>query len=123
MKARRPIQLTTLALAATGLLLVAPATGASGASGERASDQASARGDKDGIVIRDGSDAEPFVANVAEQPNSPSPNPGGGFDWGDAAIGAAIGACGTLALAGATIGLRRRRSGMSARPASAASVR
>jgi len=65
-------------------------------------------------VRRDGSQAEPFVANVGSQPTTA----GDGFDWGDAAIGAGAGllaAC--LAMLGsAAIGGRR-----SSRPSTAAS--
>ena len=124
MKATRPMQLTTIALVATGLLLVAPAAGASGPGGERASDQAAAGSGQDGIVVRrDGSKADPFVANVssAAAPN-PSTGSGSGFDWVDAAIGAGIGALAAMALAGALIGMRRRRTGVTARPASAGSA-
>jgi hypothetical protein len=123
MKAR-PMQLTTIALVTAGLLLVAPAAGASGPGGERASDQAAGSG-QDGIVVRrDGSKADPFVANVSSAAApSPSTGSGSGFDWGDAAIGAGIGALAAMALAGALIGMRRRRTGVTARPASAGSAR
>jgi len=63
---------------------------------------------------RDGSQAEPFVANVGSQPTTA----GDGFDWGDAAIGAGAGLLAVcLAMLGsATIGGRR-----SSRPTTAAS--
>lgn len=41
---------------------------------------------------------------------SPSPNPANGFDWGDAAIGAAVGLALTLLVGGGTLMLSRRRS-------------
>ena len=65
-------------------------------------------------IRRDGSQAEPFVANVGSQPTTA----GDGFDWGDAAIGAGAGllaACVAM-LGSAAIGGRR-----SSRPTTAAS--
>jgi hypothetical protein len=46
----------------------------------------------------------------AQAPKSPSANPDTGFDWGDAAIGAAAGLTLTLLVGGGTLMLSRRRS-------------
>jgi hypothetical protein len=45
-----------------------------------------------------------------QAPKAPSANPGNSFDWGDAAIGAAVGLTLTLLVGGAAIALSRRRS-------------
>jgi hypothetical protein len=45
-----------------------------------------------------------------QAPKSPSSNPDNGFDWGDAAIGAAAGLALTLLIGGSTLMLSRRRS-------------
>jgi hypothetical protein len=46
----------------------------------------------------------------AQAPTSPSANPDNGFDWGDAAIGAAAGLALTLLIGGGAMVLSRRRS-------------
>jgi hypothetical protein len=76
---------------------------------------------------RDGSEAEPFVAQVgtaSKQPvdSSAAPTTSGvssGFDWGDAAIGAGLGAVAALLAVGA-VGAVRRRSATRAASAPAA---
>ena len=54
---------------------------------------------------RDGSKAVPFVADLESDAAAPA---GDGFDWGDAALGAAV-AIGTVALAGVGLAVRGRR--------------
>jgi hypothetical protein len=59
------------------------------------------------VTRRDGSRAVPFVADVSG--NSSAAAAGGGFDWGDAAIGAGT-ALGIVALLGASgLAIRSRR--------------
>jgi hypothetical protein len=58
------------------------------------------------VLHRDGSKAEPFVADVSTP--SVAATPGDGFDWGDAVIGAGA-ALGIIALGGAGLTLRRHR--------------
>lgn len=58
------------------------------------------------VLRRDGSKAVPFVAD----PGPKAPGTDGGFDWGDAAIGAGV-VTGVIALGlGAVIGTRRRKA-------------
>jgi hypothetical protein len=45
-----------------------------------------------------------------QAPKSPSANPDNGFDWGDAAIGAAAGLTLTLLIGGGAMAISRRRS-------------
>ena len=97
-------RLAVTALVLAGLLVAAPPAGAGGTNGDSAATVAAA-GDGDGMVLRrDGSSAVPFVDL------GPRSDVGEYFDWGDAAIGAAAGACGALALLGAAVGVRRRHA-------------
>jgi hypothetical protein len=58
-----------------------------------------------GLVLhRDGSKAVPFVADVSGRDAAP----GGGFDWGDALIGAGAAALGIAAIGGVGLTMRRR---------------
>ena len=58
------------------------------------------------VLRRDGSRAEPFVAQVGPPAAVPA---GDGFDWGDAAIGAAGAYALILLASGAVVLIRRRR--------------
>ena len=60
----------------------------------------------DAVLRRDGSKAVPLVADL--QPDIAAPG-GGGFDWGDAAVGAGA-VIGLAALGGAGLALRGRRA-------------
>jgi len=75
------------------------------------------------VLRRDGSKAEPFVAEVGQSvDSSAAPTTSGvssGFDWGDAAIGAGLGAVAALLTVGA-VGAVRRRSTTRAASAPAA---
>jgi hypothetical protein len=75
------------------------------------------------VLRRDGSKAEPFVAEVGQSvDSSAAPTRSGvssGFDWGDAAIGAGLGAVAALLTVGA-VGAVRRRSTTRAASAPAA---
>ena len=57
------------------------------------------------VLHRDGSQAEPFVAEIGPTANSP----GTGFDWGDALIGAGVAYAAILLATGAVVLIRRRR--------------
>ena len=66
----------------------------------------SGQGDEQVVALRrDGSQAEAFVADVGGTPSAT----GDGFDWGDAAIGAAGGLGLALAAAGGTLAVAGRR--------------
>jgi hypothetical protein len=75
---------------------------------------------------RDGSQAEAFVAQVgtaSEKSSETAPTSSGessGFHWGDAAIGAGLGAAAVLLMVGAVSAVRRRTT---TRAASAAAAR
>jgi hypothetical protein len=115
--------LTATVLLGASVLMVAPAAGAKEAAPDRAADAPVAPGGyQDGIVLhRDAAKADPFVAWVGPKPETRSADAGSGFEWGDAAIGAAVGACGSLALLAVAAGIRRRRVHMTVRPVGASS--
>ncbi len=67
----------------------------------------------DQIVIRDGSDAVPFVADVSKASGASSSDPVGaeapaadGFDWGDAGVGAGLGIATLVVMLAAARALR-----------------
>ena len=95
------------ALAAAALAVPAGAAGyaAPGDSARSTSSGHSGSADTHGALVlhRDGSKAVPFVADVGAR----DATTGGGFDWGDALIGAGA-ALGIAALGGAGLTLRRR---------------
>ena len=92
------------ALAAASLAIPAAAAGYTVPGDPTGSSQGAPTHATTGLVLhRDGSKAVPFVADVSAGDSST----GGGFDWGDALIGAGA-AFGIAALGGAGLTLRRR---------------
>jgi hypothetical protein len=89
---------------------IAPVAPAAAQSGPATPDRAGAaieRTHRDQIVLRrDGSRAVPFVAQVGPPAAVPAEE---GFDWGDAAIGAAGAYALILLASGAVVLIRRRR--------------
>jgi hypothetical protein len=81
--------------------------------------------DRNGAIVlhRDGSEATPFVAEVgtASTSTSASAVSSGGFDWGDAAIGAGAALLATALAIGASSALSGRRSSRSTKTVSPAS--
>jgi hypothetical protein len=67
----------------------------------------------DAVLIRDGSQAVPFVANVGPEAAASAGDSGDGFDWGDAALGAGAAMAGLFGIGAAVLLATRRRTGMS----------
>jgi hypothetical protein len=64
------------------------------------------------VLIRDGSQAVPFVANVGPDAAATAGDSADGFDWGDAALGAGVAMAGLFGI-GAAVLATRRRTGLS----------
>ena len=68
------------------------------------------QGGEDITLRRDGSKAEPFVANLGTESAPTTAASADGFDWGDAAIGAGLGVAAALLVVGGAYTVRRRPS-------------
>jgi hypothetical protein len=137
-KASTWTRLATIALAlGTMAALAAPAWGQSddvtlrrdGSKAVPLVADVSAKSDAKAPIVpalrRDGSKAEQFVAQVSPSIDNastapPSSGESSGFHWGDAVIGAGLGAAAALLMVGAVIAVRRRST---TRAASAAAAR
>jgi hypothetical protein len=111
---RRRRRNSKLAIAViAGVLAVPTAAGAApvdlaGPGGPQTSDDNGAQGAQTVVLRRDGSKAEPFVANVGGSSTASTAAADDGFAWGDAAIGAGA-TLGLIALAGGSaLALRKR---------------
>jgi hypothetical protein len=67
----------------------------------------------DAVLIRDGNEAVPFVANVGTEAAAPAGDSADGFDWGDAALGAGAAMAGLFGIGAAVLLATRRRTAMS----------
>jgi hypothetical protein len=113
------LTITALAVCAVGAL-AAPAWGGSDditlrRDGSKAvpfvADVSKDTADRSGgpTLRRDGSKAVPFVADVSGQSDAETAIASDGFDWGDAAIGAGLGAAAVLLALAAASAVRGRR--------------
>jgi hypothetical protein len=98
-----------VALTAAALALPAAAAGYTVPGDPTGGGQSAATADTSGLVLhRDGSKAVPFVAEVGAQDVAAGGTAtAGGFDWGDAFIGAGA-ALGIAAIGGIGLTIRRR---------------
>ena len=103
---------------AAALPAVGPTAGSAISTGRATAQDAAPAPAAPGITLhRDGSKAEPFVADVS--PSVPAVESGNGFDWGDAMIGAG-GAIALIAVVGAGAGALTVRSRRHVEPAATA---
>jgi hypothetical protein len=108
-KRHKLITALTVGLSAASMAVPAVAAGRTDAGGATTSGSSSA------TLHRDGSKAVPLVADVS--PTAAAVDPGNGFDWGDAMIGAG-GAVALIAVVGAGgLTIRSRRHVEPAAPA------
>ena len=105
-----PTSTPAMVIALVGAALFSAAPAAAGS--DTAQGASAAGGDGDEVVIRDGSDAVPFVANVGPSSSASEPD---AFDWGDAAIGAG-GALSVMLLASGVVAFARRKGHPAAQP-------